>query len=59
MRKSVKKRIRVTKTGKLIRRHMGVDHFRARKTSKNIQQVKKNGVVHRVDVLSISRYSNN
>jgi len=38
MRKSVSKRIRVTRTGKMIRRPMGVDHFRTRKSTKNLRQ---------------------
>lgn len=38
MRKSVSKRIRLTKTGKMLRRPMGTDHFRTRKTTKNNRQ---------------------
>lgn len=37
-RKSVTKRIRITKTGKFMRRKMAQDHFRAKKTGKQIQQ---------------------
>ena len=37
MKKSVTKRIRITKTGKLIRRKMAQDHFRAKKSGKQIQ----------------------
>ena len=36
--KSVVKRIRITKTGKLIRRRMAQDHFRARKSGKEIRR---------------------
>lgn len=35
--KSVVKRIRVTKTGKLMRRRMAQDHFRAGKSGRQIQ----------------------
>ena len=33
---SVVSRIRVTKNGKLIRRKMGVDHFRAKKSNRQL-----------------------
>jgi len=39
MKKAVSKRIKITKTGKIIRRKMGVGHFRAKKTNK--QKMKK------------------
>ncbi len=41
MKKSFKKRIRVTKTGKVIRRQMGLGHSRAKK-SRTTMQRKKN-----------------
>ena len=34
MKKAVSKRIRITKNGKVIRRQMAVDHFRAKRTGK-------------------------
>ncbi len=40
MQKSFTKRIRITKTGKLLRRSMGTDHFRTRKSTKNLRQKK-------------------
>lgn len=36
MKHSIRDRIKVTKTGKLMRRKMGLDHFRAKKSSKQI-----------------------
>ncbi len=39
--KSVSKRIRITRRGKIIRRKTGVDHFRTKKTSKNLAQKRK------------------
>ncbi|HEY4475769.1 MAG TPA: bL35 family ribosomal protein [Candidatus Paceibacterota bacterium] len=41
MKNSVSDRIRITKTGKILRRPMGVNHFRAKKTSK--QRMSKRG----------------
>jgi len=40
MQKSFTKRIRITKNGKLLRRSMAVDHFRTRKSTKNLRQKK-------------------
>ncbi len=42
MRKSVTKRIRITKNGKMIRRPMGVNHFRTRKSQKVLRRKGKN-----------------
>ncbi len=39
--KSVHTRIRFTKNGKMVRRPMGVDHFRTRQTSKSIMNKRK------------------
>jgi ribosomal protein L35 len=39
--KSVSKRIRITKNGKVVRRPMAVDHFRTRKNGKGIQSRRK------------------
>ena len=39
--KSLSKRIRVTRTGKIIRRLMATDHFRTRKSAKQIRNRKK------------------
>lgn len=38
MKKSVAKRFKMTKRGKLLRRPMGVNHFRTRKTQKNVRK---------------------
>ncbi len=40
-RKSVKKRFKVTKNGKVLRRLSGQDHFRAKKSGKQIRQKRK------------------
>jgi ribosomal protein L35 len=39
--KSVSKRIRITKNGKVVRRPMAVDHFRTRKNGRAIQGQRK------------------
>jgi ribosomal protein L35 len=41
MNKSVSKRIRITKNGKVIRRSMALDHFRTRKSANNIRGKRK------------------
>lgn len=41
MKKSVATRIKVTKTGKLLRRPMAVGHNRSKKTSKQLQEKRK------------------
>ena len=41
MKKSVSKRIKITKTGKVIRRAMGVDHFRTKKSKKLLRHKRK------------------
>ncbi len=40
-RKSVTKRFKITKTGKIFRRAIGQDHFRAKKTGKQIRNMRK------------------
>jgi len=37
-RKAVKKRFKITKTGKVLRRLSGQDHFRAKKSGKRIRK---------------------
>lgn len=41
MRKSVTKRLRVTKNGKVMRRRMAQDHFRAKRTGKQTRNKRK------------------
>lgn len=40
-RKSITKRFKLTKTGKVLRRAIGQDHFRAKKTGKQIRRTRK------------------
>lgn len=41
MKKALAKRIRITRTGKIIRRRMGGNHFRAKKSSGEKQRKRK------------------
>ncbi|PIR89722.1 50S ribosomal protein L35 [bacterium (Candidatus Gribaldobacteria) CG07_land_8_20_14_0_80_33_18] len=41
MRKSVLKRFKITKRGKVLRRLTGQDHYRAKKSGKKIRQLRK------------------
>lgn len=41
LKKSVAKRIRITKNGKIIRRSMRTDHFRTSKSTNNIRGKRK------------------
>lgn len=40
-RKSIKKRFKITKTGKVLRRATGQDHYRAKKSGKEKRQKRK------------------
>jgi len=56
IKKSVQKRIKVTKTGKLIRRKMAQDHFRANKSSRQIRGKRGDIEVHASDYKKIVQY---
>lgn len=40
-RKSIKKRFKITKNGKVLRRAVGQDHFRAKKSGKQTRKTRK------------------
>ena len=40
-RKSITKRFKITKTGKILRRPTGLDHYRAKKSGKKVRQGRK------------------
>ena len=40
-RKSIKKRFKITKTGKVLRRPSGQDHYRAKKSGNQIRKSRK------------------
>ncbi len=54
-RKSILKRFRITKTGKILRRAIGQNHFRAKKTGKQKRQMRKWIRVSGVDAKKIKR----
>ena len=41
VRKSILKRFKITKSGKILRRPTGLDHYRAKKSGKKIRQSRK------------------
>jgi len=55
-RNSVKKRIKVTKTGKLLRRKMAQDHFRAGKSGRQIHRKRVSKAVHKSDQRNILKH---
>jgi len=56
MKKSFSKRIRVTKTGKMLRRRMAQDHFRAKRTGKQTRNKRKGLPLGRADAKVFRRY---
>ena len=56
MKKSVSKRIKVTKTGKVMRRKMGASHFRAKKNSRLKQSKRRSVMIKRADIKSVVKY---
>ncbi|MBI4992366.1 MAG: 50S ribosomal protein L35 [Candidatus Harrisonbacteria bacterium] len=49
MNKSLRKRFKITGTGKIMRRKMAQDHFRAKKTGKQIRGKRKGLSLSKVD----------
>lgn len=54
-RKSITKRFKFTKTGKVLRRHTGLDHCRAKKSGKRIRKSRKWVELHKVDAKKIKK----
>lgn len=52
---SILDRIRITKTGKLMRRNMGLGHFRAKKSGKQMRR-KIDALVSPVDLRMFRKY---
>ncbi len=55
-RKSLTKRFRITKSGKILRRAAGQDHFRAKKSGKTIRQKRKWVVLSDSEKKAIRKY---
>jgi len=56
MRKSFKKRFRVTRTGKMMRRRMAQDHFRAKRTGKQTRNKRKGLALGAADTKVFKKY---
>lgn len=56
MQKSFTKRIRVTRTGKMVRRKMAQDHFRAKRTGKQTRNKRKGALLASADVKVFKKY---
>jgi large subunit ribosomal protein L35 len=54
-RKSITKRFKITKTGKILRRHTGLDHYRAKKSGKKIRQSRKLVEVSKAEAKKIKK----
>jgi len=54
-RKSILKRFKITKTGKILRRMTGLDHYRAKKSGKKIRKSRKWVRVPKADAKKIKR----
>ncbi len=54
-RKSVTKRFRITKTGKILRRASGLDHYRAKKSGKKVRESRKWVKVSKSETKAIKR----
>ncbi|MBI1838759.1 MAG: 50S ribosomal protein L35 [Candidatus Colwellbacteria bacterium] len=55
-RKSVAKRIRITSTGKLMRRRMAQDHFRAGKAGRSIRRKRLSLKIKKADYRNITKH---
>lgn len=56
MKKSITSRIKITKTGKMIRRLMGQSHFKAKKTGKQVRQKRITAEVSGIDRRMFRKY---
>lgn len=54
-RKSIKKRFKITKTGKVLRRAIGQDHYRAKKSGKKKRETRKWVLLSKVDAKKIKK----
>lgn len=56
LRKSIIKRFKITKTGKILRRVCGQDHFLVKKSAKKKRQFKKLVPLSKAEIKLIKRY---
>jgi ribosomal protein L35 len=55
MKKSVTKRLRITKNGKIVRRHMSNGHNGTRRTANQKRRIAADGVIHSSDARLITQ----
>jgi len=55
-RKSILKRFKFTKNGKILRRHTGLDHYRAKKSGKKIRQSRGWVKVSKTETKAIKKF---
>jgi len=53
--KSITKRFKITKRGKILRRPCGLDHYRARKSGKKVRESRKWVKVSKAEAKKIKR----
>ena len=56
MKKSVSKRIKITGTGKILRRQVAIDHFRSKKSGKQIRHKRLNRDISKGFVKKLQSY---
>ena len=56
MKKSFSKRIKITSTGKMLRRRMAQDHFRAKRTGKQTRNKRRGLSLDQSDVKVFQKY---
>jgi large subunit ribosomal protein L35 len=54
-RKSISKRFKITKTGKILRRPSGQDHYRAKKSGDRVRKGRKWILVSKTEIKKIKR----
>ncbi len=54
-RKSITKRFKITKTGKILRRPTGLDHYRAKKSGKKVRESRKLVKVSKAETKKIKK----
>jgi len=55
-RKSISKRFKFTKSGKILRRQIGLNHFRAKKTGKRVRDSRKWVRVSKAEMKNIKKF---
>jgi len=56
MKHSIRNRIKITKTGKILRRHMGIGHNKSKKCGRQNQAKRKTLMVNSADLKMFKKY---